>query len=339
MNSLRHLVTAGLPVLTVITSLTTSVHAQAPQNYTASCADVGCPLDDSNESLSNCQVDEDVLIGVGIDAYSSDLLDTSPTWTVGVSRFNTPADDNISGTVQRTFYLGAPTDFPSNTSELSGCAMVIVADDGGGNQTLFSGLRANENRGWIGASCGQPGENGTIGLPDECTSALRERSINAISNSGSCSNIADALNSEVIDACNPNGTANAQDGRTSFLGRPSTVYAVSLTGDDAPQPISEAQNSTSNCWPTLPQSNQLSKAFAYNITTYGDYDTFQRALQGISPLLNVWRSGDSTEFQALCSEPQFLSTRAEETSQGNDGTTLAISKLALSVALVTALFS
>ncbi|KAI6865253.1 hypothetical protein KC338_g5182 [Hortaea werneckii] len=336
MNSLRHLATVVFPVLSVVT---TSVRAQTPLNHTASCADVGCPLDDNNESLSNCQVNEDVLIGVGIDAYSSDLLNTSPTWTVGVSRFNTSADDNISGTVQRTYYLGAPTDFALNTSERSGCAMVIVANDGDGNQTLFSGLHANQNRGWIGSSCGQPGENGTIGLPDECTSALRERSINAISNSDSCSNIADALNSEVIDACNPNGTANVQDERTSFLGRPSTVYAVSLTGDDAPQPISDAQNSTSNCWPTLPKSNQLYKTFAYNIATNGDYDTFMGALQGISPLLNVWRSGNSAEFEALCSKPRFLSARDAETIQGNSGNALGISKLALSIALVIALFS
>ncbi|KAI7280670.1 hypothetical protein KC345_g4625 [Hortaea werneckii] len=339
MNLPRNLATFSLPVLSVVTSLTTSAHAQTPLNYTASCADVGCPLDESNESLSNCQVDENVLIGVGIDAYSLELLNTSPTWTVGVSRFNTSADDNISGTVQRTFYLGAPTDFALTASELSGCAMVIVANDGDGNQTLFSGLHANENRGWVGSSCGQPGENGTIGLPDECTSALRERSVDAFSNSDSCSNIADALNSEVIDSCNPNGTANVQDGRTSFLGRPSTVYAVSLAGDNAPPPISEAQNSTSNCWPTLPKSNQLYKTFAYNITTNGDYDTFQRALQGISPLLNIWQSGDSTEFEALCSKPRFLSARDAETIQSNSGNALAISKLALSIAFVIVLFS
>ncbi|KAI7540969.1 hypothetical protein KC331_g8859 [Hortaea werneckii] len=339
MNSLRHLATVVFPVLSVVTSLTTSFHAQTPLNYTASCADVGCPLDGSNESISNCQVDEDVLIGVGIDAYSSDLLNTSPTWTVGVSRFNTSADNDISGTVQRTFFLGAPADFAFNPRDLSGCAIVIVANDGDGNQTLFSGVHANDNRGWIGSSCGQPGENGTIGLPDECISALRERSMNAINNSHSCSNIANALNSEVIKSCNPNGTANAQGGRTSFLNRPSTIYAVPLTGDGAPQQISQARNSTSNCWPTLPQSNQLSKAFAYNITTNGDYDMFEKTLQGISPLLNVWRSGDSTEFEALCTKPHFLSARDAETIQGNSGNVLAISKLWLSVALVIALCS
>lgn len=336
MNSLRHRATVVFSVLSIVT---TSVRAQTSLNYTASCADVGCPLDDSNESISNCQVDEDILIGVGINAYSSDLLNTSPTWTVGVSRSNNSAEDNISDAVQRSFYLGVPQDFAYNTSDLDGCAMIIVANDGDGNQTLFSGVHANENRGWVGSSCGQPGENGTIGLPEDCISALREKSINAISNSDSCSNIADALNSEVIEACNPNGTATTQVGRTSLLNRPSTVYAVSLTGNDAPQPISEAQNSTSNCWPTLPQSNQLSKAFAYNITTDGDYDTFERALRGISPLLNVWRSGDSTEFEALCIEPQFLSARDAETRQGNSGNSLAISKLCVWGALVIALFS
>lgn len=49
-----------------------------------------------------------------------------------------------------------------------------------------------------------------------------------------------------------------------ILSQQPRIEAVALTGPDAQQAITSSENSTSNCWPTLPKSNDLTKVFEYN---------------------------------------------------------------------------
>lgn len=49
-----------------------------------------------------------------------------------------------------------------------------------------------------------------------------------------------------------------------ILSQQPRIEAVALTGRDAQQAITSSENRTSNCWPTLPKSNGLTKVFEYN---------------------------------------------------------------------------
>lgn len=66
---------------------------------------------------------------------------------------------------------------------------------------------------------------------------------------------------------------------------------IDLSGSDAPKPITEAENSTSNCYPTLPKSNSLTRVAAFNTSsTTKINDETVGIVYGITPILTVFFS-------------------------------------------------
>ncbi|KLJ11797.1 hypothetical protein EMPG_13049 [Blastomyces silverae] len=100
-----------------------------------------------------------------------------------------------------------------------------------------------------------------------------------------CSSIASGLQADLPSSCT-GLTSNA---------RPLLVRGVPLTGSQAPSPPSEAQNSSSNCHPTLPKSNDLTRVFAYNISASVYVNETAPAIEGETPVWSVFWSKDRSD--------------------------------------------
>ncbi|KAH0362603.1 hypothetical protein KCU65_g7950, partial [Aureobasidium melanogenum] len=87
-----------------------------------------------------------------------------------------------------------------------------------------------------------------------------------------CKNIAVGLQSSAPSSC-------------YILNQQPRIEAVALTGPDAKQAITSSENSTSNCWPTLPKTNDLTKVFEYDHVAQLNQTV---PWLGYTPLINVF---------------------------------------------------
>ncbi|CAD0096272.1 unnamed protein product [Aureobasidium vineae] len=94
-------------------------------------------------------------------------------------------------------------------------------------------------------------------MGDNCVGDLTARAEQLARSSSSsdadtfCRTIADGLQENSSSSC-------------YILSQKPRIEAVALTGSTAPKTISSAENTTSNCWPTLPKTNDLTKVFEYD---------------------------------------------------------------------------
>lgn len=61
-----------------------------------------------------------------------------------------------------------------------------------------------------------------------------------------------------------------------------------LTGPNAPKPLTEAENATSNCHPTLPRSNSLTRVAAFNVSATSRESSIHDNVYAITPILTVF---------------------------------------------------
>lgn len=61
-----------------------------------------------------------------------------------------------------------------------------------------------------------------------------------------------------------------------------------MTGSAAPKPFTEAENFTSNCHPTLPKSNSLTRVAAFNTTGTAKVKSIKENIYSITPVLTVF---------------------------------------------------
>lgn len=74
---------------------------------------------------------------------------------------------------------------------------------------------------------------------------------------------------------------------------------VDLTGSNAAEPLTQAENSTSNCYPTLPKSNSLTHIAAFNTTGTALVASVVKNLFSITPILTVFFSENGTNASLL----------------------------------------
>lgn len=74
------------------------------------------------------------------------------------------------------------------------------------------------------------------------------------------------------------------------------IEAVALTGSSARQSIVEQRNGSSNCWPTLPKTSDLTKIFEYDHVAYLD-DTVPWL--GYNPLITVFQATENQTGASL----------------------------------------
>lgn len=79
---------------------------------------------------------------------------------------------------------------------------------------------------------------------------------------------------------------------------------TALTGPDAPKPITGTQNSTSNCHPTLPQSNLLSLIASINTTSTALASDILANLYGITPILTVFFPQSNASDSAILKQAE-----------------------------------
>lgn len=170
-------------------------------------------------------------------------------------------------------------------------------------------------------------------LDDTCMSALNSKfsELAGEHHPGSpetdiCSAIASDLQANLPSSC---------PGLTSAR---SIVRGVSLTGSQAPSPPTEAQNSTSNCHPTLPKSNDLTRVFAYNISASVYVSETAPAILGETPVWSVfWSKGQSEgnddarienpSVQMVCLRPLEKNAATEMNKAENAASTLVLSSV------------
>lgn len=130
-----------------------------------------------------------------------------------------------------------------------------------------------------------------------------------------------------------------------------TDLVIALTGEDAPQPISQQQNSSSTCWPVIPKQDDLTLVSQYNYTVssihhrspnlsslkcrltieQGDttFNDLEKASWAITPILTVFYSAGNgslvTETEASMScikvvgPPRASLATMNNGSSDNDG--------------------
>jgi len=223
------------------------------------CAAVHCPNVSPQFLDISCRVQDtnNKLIGLAMEQNPIDPSAGDFTWTVAVA-FH-PNYDGGDGQVERSFYLGTPPDLDLQNAPYIGCSLYFDRPDHGGfvlaPQSGAQQYVTAETCGWgLGDYSG-----------DQCIADLQSAALQLTENVTSSQNAAD-----VCSAVAASLAQSAPDSCSRLLQDdvfPYTVHAVPLTGNSSPRPIAATNNASSNCWPTLPKSNQLTPLYGYNFTT------------------------------------------------------------------------
>jgi len=308
---IRHTFT-DLLLLSAGIRVATAQQSSIEAGQVVGCESVGCPNISDSVNSTACQVADKSLGAVAVTSYHSGLLNSSVTWTLGLS---VPENGNASSgniqdqlnTVQHTFYMGTEPGVFDDT-DIQGWAVFQVSGGNVGHIQNGSYFRPSPLYGWEGNNCTQPG-----GLPDTCVAWVKNLTTHYVT-TASAPNDADL--GKVIT--NSNGTDGVLSCRSVNDDLHEIIYPYSLTGPNASQSITASQNASSNCWPTLPKSNQLAEVFSFNISARPD--SLNQALAGIEPIFNIWysKSQNKVEFHDLCLQPPNLESwgRVEVTSGG-----------------------
>jgi hypothetical protein len=238
------------------------------------CAAVDCPNRYEDMLSPTCQVESTDMILVGLLSTSSSLLGSDLTWTIGDSGLQTTIVGN-ERTVTRSFYIGTPESVDQASAEpsIQGCAIFVISPDTRAYQVYDQGAPQYVNT----ASCA-----GLVG--ETCVNDLTSK-VEELTRSTSNQNT-DSFRKSIASGIQDNPPSSCY-----ILSQQPRIEAFALTGSTAPQPITSNENSTSNCWPTLPKTNDLTKVFEYdhvaNLTEWVPW-------LGYTPLLTVFASGNAT---------------------------------------------
>ena len=287
---------AGLLAL-LFQAICTSAQSSDP----LSCANVDCPVLD-NTAISNCSVAVASYPVIGLTSIQS-LSGSNVEWTIAVNQSKTGNNSLIN----RAFYLGVESSNILESQGQSACSFFFTTPDGG---PLFYDPMTS-----VSTDC--TSRDGA-GFSNQCISDLRSQANNlATSNTAICNSIAQTLQDSPPSSCS--------------LSSGTKVVAVPLTGSSAPKPIPSAANQTSNCWPTLPKTNQLIPVWTASIYASTENDTVVRSGAGTTPVLTIFfaeGNNEKSSTELVCLRPVDLNDKSVETMQ--DGTSGAQSMYGVS---------
>jgi hypothetical protein len=248
-------------------------------NSLSGCQSVHCPVK-PNTGFSACNFSNQTLDTIGLTSYPI-LIPSNPTitWTVGSRLIDTKSLSNPSERqAERVFYLGTPPalDLQSDALQFGGCAIYLT---GPNNTNIYydPALVSDDQshcESFLGVECG-PSLSALLSI-------LAKKGNTTSSTTETCLSLAAKIKNSLPPTC-------------AGLNTTTEVVGVPLTGKNAQQPISSLENSTSNCYPTLPKSNLLTRLFSYNITTTNLSKDQSPATLGETPILTVfYPTGNST---------------------------------------------
>ncbi|KAH0351925.1 hypothetical protein KCU81_g2192, partial [Aureobasidium melanogenum] len=242
------------------------------------CAAIHCPNLSPDHEEPSCQVQEQDHTWVGIETVPNPI-DASAgnfTWTLGVQpepylyggHVNTPG-------VTRSFYLGTPPGTDLANASYTGCALIFDRPDshgfvlpyGSGDPTQVTSDSCSWGLGMdTGDQCLEDLQSAALEIAAAATDEQNSTTI--------CTNIADSISRKSPASC-----SRLQQNDIY----PYTVYPVVLTGSDAPEPILPSTNASSNCWPTLPKTNELTPLYSFNYSTNKSFSWF-----AYSPVMSLF---------------------------------------------------
>ncbi|CAD0114530.1 unnamed protein product [Aureobasidium uvarum] len=243
------------------------------------CAAVHCPNLSPDYEETSCQVQEQDHTWVGIETVPNPV-DASAgdfTWTLGVQ----PGPDLYGGGnvkipgVTRSFYLGTPPGTDLANASYTGCALIFDRPDshgfvlpyGSGDPTQVTSDSCSWGFGMdTGDQCLEDLQAAALEI---AAAATHEENSTTI-----CINIADSISRTAPASC-----SRLQQNDIY----PYTVHPVVLTGSNAPEPISPSTNASSNCWPTLPKTNELTPLYSFNYSTNDSFSWF-----AYSPVMSLF---------------------------------------------------
>ncbi|PGH08514.1 hypothetical protein AJ80_07834 [Polytolypa hystricis UAMH7299] len=298
-------------------------------NELLSCVEVDCPTQGGS---ADCRVANQTFTAVGLtsisiskEIFEDQNDDVELTWTVGLDHHdNVDPDDRYLRYIERVYYLGTPptVDLTAENLEYGGCALYMTKE---GNKNIFHSNNVSPDS--SPAFCHQNLGDDCISALDSKISSLAGEHRTSASEADICSSIASSLQENLPSSCTALLTSNSNN---SLL-----VRGVPLTGSQAPSPLSEAQNSSSNCYPTLPKSNNLTRVFAYNISASQFINETAPAIQGETPIWSLFWSKSQSEddnddaqiedptVQMVCLRTIDRTTASEETRADGGGAAAA----------------
>ncbi|OTB04413.1 hypothetical protein M426DRAFT_320777 [Hypoxylon sp. CI-4A] len=254
------------------------VGAQDSSNTIVGCVELGCPSSNQDTVNDNCTIADTgsfPLVGA-TQVPSTEQSLSGLSWVKG---FNL-SDSHGNYTFHNSFYLGASPDLKLNAST-GGCAVFL---NGPSSSLTFGTNDTNDDTSQ--GTC-----NDAMG--SSCVDAIVKRAQAQItdyygtsgqkpSNSEACAMLQKDLQSSVESECE----RIAQGVWSDFTG-------VALTGDDAPEPISQQQKSSSACWPVTSKEDSLMLVSEYHSTAADFVENAEKAQWAITPILTVFYPVDN----------------------------------------------
>ncbi|THY53179.1 hypothetical protein D6C98_04986 [Aureobasidium pullulans] len=256
------------------------------QSGLLSCANVDCPILD-NTAISNCSVAGASYSVIGLTLIQP-LSGSNLEWTIAVNQSKTGNDSLIN----RAFYLGVESSNFFESQGQSACSFFFTTLDDG---PLFYDPMTS-----VSTDCTSRDGTG-FSIQSQRLSHLGYLHLQLRRT---------ALQDDPPSSCS--------------LASGTKVVAVPLTGSPAPEPISVAENQTSNCWPTLPKTNQLLPVWTASIYTSIENYTTIRSGAGTTPVMTIcFAEGNDEKSSAelVCLRPMDLNEKSVETK--DDGTSEA----------------
>jgi hypothetical protein len=254
---------------------------------------------------TTCQVEETDMRLIDLLSTTSRLLHNDLTWTIGDSGLQTTIEED-ERTVTRSFYIGTPASLNLSSPELSvrGCAIFVISPDTGAYQVYDQGAPQYINT----ASCA-----GSVGATYVSDLTVK---VEGLARSSFATNTNDFCNSMA------EGVREPPPPSYYILSQHPRIQAISLTGPDAPRSLTTKDNSTSNCWPTLPKTNNLTKIFEYDhVAQLTEWVPWL----GYTPLITVFTSGNATtdvEVDVTCMKIIDSDDSSKGTARNGTNTTI-----------------
>lgn len=263
---------------TVIISLllatsTVLVSAQDLSQTIVGCVDVGCPASTTVPGDDNCTVTERSYTSIGLARIPTD--NDALNGVSWVKAFNATAPKDNRAIYHHAYYLGTPPDL-----DLTGTGACAVFFRGVEQQLNFNTSATSEDE----------TEQGTcqVAMGSACVDSLIKRAktldVDGLSSADACASLQKDLENNFDDAC----TASVQGTRWSDLA------AVGLAGSGSPEPITEQQNASSNCWPITPRQDDLALVSEFQVE--GDIlaETVAKNAFSITPVLTLFFPGNGS---------------------------------------------
>ncbi|KFA65043.1 hypothetical protein S40285_10328 [Stachybotrys chlorohalonatus IBT 40285] len=314
----------GIPaLLTLAFVLSTASVAQEFPDHIVGCLEVDCPVLEDSVFTDCMVVDFDLaLMGLARIPFPSNSSLSGLSWVEGVGAEMVDVD-GAEGQMQRSetrFWLGTPPDL--DLDDVGACALFF---------TQLTDAVTFDNQIQVSVDRGDCDE----ALSENCVSALNERALALDFHNLTIDDACQLLQSEFED--------NLDEACHAFTSGPvwNNLVVRPLSGPGSPSPITAEQNSTSNCWPIIPRSDQLTP-----IETFEDIgDVFASTLNDwsytIYPILTVFFPGNGTlitevESQLTCMKAiDGNSARNATMSPGDEG---SATSLKWSAALMLGMF-